>query len=163
MRKPENIKDVIRHDLCNRCGSCVGLSGGRIVFNDRTGRYLPVIREPLDKETSQLVWEACSGKGFDFPKQKVSVFGDPEGHPFIGHYKKIYTGFSKDPEIRLNAASGGIISTILIWLLEKKMIDGAVVLGMSEEEPWLTKPFIATTKEDSPQSSAEQVYHRPGQ
>lgn len=148
MRKPENIKDVIRHDLCNRCGSCVGLSGGKIVFNDRTGKYLPVIREALDNETSQLVWDACSGKGLDFPKYRMSVFGNTEGHPFIGHYKEINTGFSKDPEIRLNGASGGILSAILIWLLEKKMIDGAVVLGMSDKEPWLTKPFIATTKED---------------
>ena len=148
MRKPENIGEVIRHDLCNRCGSCVGLSGGRIVFSDRTGRCLPVIREPLDKETAELVWQACSGKGFDFPKQRVSVFGDPKGHPFIGHYRNIYIGHSTDPEIRLNGASGGILSAILIWLLEKKMIEGAVVLGMSEEEPWLTKPFIATTKGD---------------
>lgn len=148
VKRPENIKDVIRHDLCNRCGSCVGLSGGKIVFNDRTGRYLPFIREPLDGITSQVVWEACSGKGFDFPKQRVSVFGDPKGHPFIGHYKKIYIGYSKDHEIRFNAASGGIISAVLIWLLEKKMIDGAVVLGMSESEPWLAQPFIATTKEE---------------
>ena len=148
MKKPENINDVIRHDLCNRCGSCVGLSGGRIVFNDRTGSYLPVIREPLDKATSTLVWDACSGKGFDFPKYREAVFGDPVGHPLIGHFNKIRTGFSKDPEVRLNGASGGIISAILIWLLEKKMIDGAVVLGMSDTEPWLPVPFIATTKED---------------
>jgi coenzyme F420 hydrogenase subunit beta len=148
VRKPENIEDVIRYDLCNRCGSCIGLSGGKITFSNRTGRYLPVITEPLDPATSKLVWQACSGKGFDFPVQKVSVFGDPKGHAYIGHYQAIYTGFSTDPEIRLNAASGGIISAVLIFLLEKKMIDGAVVLGMSEKEPWLTKPFIATTKED---------------
>jgi coenzyme F420 hydrogenase subunit beta len=146
VKKAGNIEEVVRHDLCNRCGSCVGLSGGKIAFTDRTGRYLPVIREPLDKATSQLTWEACSGKGFNFPAQRVSVFGDPRGHPLIGHYLKIYTGFSKDPEIRLNAASGGILSAILIWLLEKKKIDGAVVLGMSATEPWLTRPFIATTK-----------------
>ena len=48
VKKPETINDVIRHDLCNRCGSCVGLSGGKIVFEDRTGKYLPVIKEPLD-------------------------------------------------------------------------------------------------------------------
>jgi coenzyme F420 hydrogenase subunit beta len=148
VKRPEKIQDVIRHDLCNRCGSCVGLSDGKIIFGDRTGRYLPVIKEPLDEATSQLAWQACSGKGFNFPAQRISVFGDPSGHPFIGHYREIYTGFSSDPEIRLNAASGGILSAILIWLLEKRMIDGAVVLGMSEEEPWLTKAFIATTRKD---------------
>lgn len=148
MRKPENINEVIRHDLCNRCGSCAGLSRGRIVFGDRTGSYLPVIREPIDKETATLVWQACSGKGFDFPWQRKAIFGDTGGHPFIGHYKKIYIGCATDPQIRLNGASGGIISAVLTWLLEKKMIDGAVVLGMSEEKPWLAKPLIATTREE---------------
>lgn len=148
MRKPENIKDVIRHGLCNRCGSCVGLSKGKIVFEDRTGKYLPVLREPLDAEAEKLIWHACSGKGFDFPAQKLSVFGESGGHIYTGHYQQIYIGFATDPEVRRNAASGGIISAILIWLLETGKIDGAVVLGMSEQEPWLTKPFIARSKQD---------------
>lgn len=147
MRKPENIRDVINNDLCNRCGSCVGLSGGRVVFQDRTGDYIPVIREPLDKETEETIWKACSGNGFDFPKQRVSVFGDSKGHSYIGHYQQLHIGYATDPDIRRNSASGGILSAILVWLLENKMIDGAVVLGMSETEPWLTKPVIATTKE----------------
>jgi coenzyme F420 hydrogenase subunit beta len=148
VKRPEKIEDVIRHDLCNRCGSCVGLSAGKIAFSDRTGKYVPVIHKPMDKETSGIIWHACSGKGFSFPEQRVSVFGDPEGHPYLGHYQKIYTGYSNDPEIRLGSASGGILSSVLTWLLEKKMIDGAVVLGMSEKEPWLTRPFIATTAEE---------------
>jgi coenzyme F420 hydrogenase subunit beta len=147
VRRPENLKDVIRYGLCNRCGSCAGLSGGSIIFSDRTGRCLPIIKEPLDAATSKVIWQACSGKGFNFPGQRISVFGNPEGHPFIGHYRKIRTGYSTDPGIRLNAASGGVLSAVLIWLLEKKMIDGAVVLGMSEDEPWLAKPYIAMTKE----------------
>ncbi len=148
MRKPENLSDVIRHGLCNRCGSCAGLSDGKIVFEDRTGKYLPVVKEMPDEAAMKLIWDACSGKGFDFPAQRASVFGDSEGHSYIGHYRNIYIGHATDPEIRLNAASGGILSAILIWLLEKKLIDGAVVLGMSEKEPWLTKPFIATTREE---------------
>ena len=148
MRRPENIQEVIRYDLCNRCGSCVGLSGGKIVFEDRTGRYLPVIREPLDPETEKTVWGACSGKGYDFPTQRSAVFGDESGHPYIGHYQQIYIGYAKNPEVRLQAASGGIISSILIWLLETKKIAGAVVLGMSDTEPWLTQPFIATTRQE---------------
>ena len=147
MKRPRNIEDVIRHDLCNRCGSCVGLSGGRIVFEDREGSYLPRILEPLDKETEELVWHACSGKGFDFPRQKVSVFGDPRG------VRQHYIGYAIDPDVRLNAASGGILSAVLIWLLEKDMIDGAVVLGMSEDQPWLTRPFIATRREEIMQAA----------
>lgn len=148
MRKPESIHDVIRHDLCNRCGSCVGLSGGRIVFGDRTGKYLPVLPGDLDEDIQKLAWEACSGRGFDFPAFREHIYGSRDANPYTGHYLSISIGHATDESIRRNAGSGGILSAVLIWLLEKKLIDGAVVTGMSEQEPWLTRPFIATTREE---------------
>lgn len=127
----------------------MGLSKGKIVFGDRLESYLPVIQEPLDEKEEELLFSACSGKGFDFPAGRKRIYGEEsQHHSFIGAYRNIYIGFSKDEEIRRNSASGGIITSVLIWMLEKKKIDGAVVLGMSKEEPWLTRPFIATSKEE---------------
>ncbi len=101
----------------------------------------------------KLIWNACPGKGFDFPRQRERIFGTPEAHPYIGHYRKIYIGHAVDEVVRRNSASGGILSAILIWLLEKKLIDGVVVTGMSDDEPWLTRPFIATTAEEIMQAA----------
>lgn len=126
----------------------MGLSGGKIVFEDRLGRYLPSIKTPLTREEQKLVFEACSGKGFDFPAERIRIFKEAKHHSFIGAYRNIYIGNSTDEAIRRNSASGGIISSILVWLLEKGMVDGAVVLGMSKLEPWLAQPYIATTKEE---------------
>lgn len=148
MKRAIDIQQVVRHDLCNRCGSCVGLSNGSIGFSDRVGKYLPYFRQPLDQATSELVWKACSGKGFSFPQQRKAIFGTEDANLFTGHYRNMYIGHAKDESIRRNSGSGGILSAILIWLLEKKIIDGAVVTGMSETEPWLTQPFIATSKEE---------------
>ena len=149
VRKVANIKQVINSGLCNRCGSCVGLSRGKIVFGDRTGKYLPEIKERLTPEEEELVFAACSGKGFDFPEERNKIFGEntPE-HIYTGAYRSIFIGHSTDEQIRSLSASGGIISAVLVWLLEKGEIDGAVVLGMSEKEPWLTRPFIATSREE---------------
>jgi len=146
VKKATDIHQVIRHGLCNRCGSCVGLSNGKITFSDRTGKYIPVIGEPIDDDTSKIIWHACSGKGFDFPEQRRIVFGSEQANLFTGHYRNIYIGFATDEAIRLNSGSGGFISAILIWMLEKKMIEGAVVTRMSAKEPWLAESFIATTK-----------------
>lgn len=147
VKEIDNLKTVIRKGLCNRCGTCVGLSAGTIQFLDRTGMYLPqVIKEP-DDDLSKKILDTCPGKGFDFQHYRDTIFpSDNNFHPYIGSYKWIYTGYSQDEEIRNVAASGGIISAILIWLLDKKMIDGAVVLGMSESEPWMNRPFIAKTR-----------------
>jgi coenzyme F420 hydrogenase subunit beta len=149
VRKFEKIHDVISSGLCNRCGTCVGLSDGKIRFTDRTGKYLPHIENDPEGKLNKELLQYCSGKGFYFPGQSKKIFGeDAHYNVFTGAYKNIYIGHSNDESIRRLGASGGIISAILIWLLEKGRIDGAVVLGMSEEEPWLTKPFIATSTEE---------------
>jgi coenzyme F420 hydrogenase subunit beta len=139
---------ILRNNLCNRCGTCVGLSGGKIIFEDKTGRYLPKIIGKLEGNELETIIEACSGWAFDFPGYRDLLYDKSYYHTYIGPYKNIYIGYSNDSQVRLNSASGGILSSVLIWLLEKKMIDGAVVLQMSDEKPWLTEPVIATNKGD---------------
>jgi coenzyme F420 hydrogenase subunit beta len=145
----DNLRSVIRHNLCNRCGSCVGLSNGSIRFGDRTGKYLPEIISEPDDATAELIWKACPGKEFSFPEFRSQFYpSDTPFHVYTGPYKQISIGYSTDPVIRRTSASGGALSAILIFLLEKKMIDGAVVTAMSPTEPWLSQPFIATSREE---------------
>lgn len=133
-------------ELCNRCGSCVGLSGGKIVFEDREGRYLPKQIGEVDEATAARMWTACPGKDFSFPEHNSHFYPDaPHFHEYTGSYHNIYIGYSLDEKVRRNAASGGIISAVLIYLLEKERIHGVVTLRMSHEKPWLSEPFIATT------------------
>jgi len=140
------LREVISHNLCNRCGSCVGLSQGKIVFSDKTGNYLPKIIRETDEKTSDLIWQACAGKEFDFPGFRNKIYtSQTPFHVYTGPYQSISIGYARNDEVRKQGASGGILSAVLIWLLENKMIDGAVVTGMSETEPWLSKSFIATT------------------
>ncbi|MEE4255687.1 MAG: Coenzyme F420 hydrogenase/dehydrogenase, beta subunit C-terminal domain [Bacteroidales bacterium] len=149
MKKAKNIQDVVRSGLCNRCGTCVGLSGGKISFSDRTKKFVPVVSRELDEAENRKLLQFCSGNAFNFPEQNERIYGKESHHNiFTGTYRNIYIGNCTDEEIRRNGASGGILSAVLTWLLEKGKIDGAVVVGMSEEEPWLTRPFIATTKEE---------------
>jgi coenzyme F420 hydrogenase subunit beta len=139
----------MRSHLCNRCGSCVGLSNGTIQFKDKIGEYRPVLKGSLSDEVADRIWNACAGGEFDFLHHNRTIYGgNAKYDPFTGVYKSISIGFVNDEDIRRNSASGGILTNVLIWLLEKKRIDGAVVLGMSESEPWLTKPFIAKSKEE---------------
>ncbi len=149
VKKFNKIQDIVRSGLCNRCGTCVGLSEGRIRFSERTKKFVPIVEKDLDPAINAELLKYCSGKGFNFPEQNRRIYGNEAKHNiFTGTYQHIYIGHCKDETIRRTGASGGILSSILIWLLEKKWIDGAVVVGMSDDEPWLTRPFIATTKED---------------
>lgn len=136
-------------ELCNRCGSCVGLSYGKIIFNDKEGKYLPKVIADIDDAMADRLWTACTGQYFNFPHfRQISFEGAPHFHTYTGAYENIYIGHTNDEEVRRKAASGGILSAILIYLLEKKLIDGAVVLRMSPTIPWLSEPHIATSKEE---------------
>lgn len=149
MKNTDTFRQIVKGGLCNRCGSCVGLSGGKIVFSEKEGRYLPHIIEEPGEAVMQLILKVCSGKGFDFPANNQRIFGEENAfHTYTGSYKSISIGYASDDATRQRAASGGIISAMLIFLLRKGLIQGAVVLGMSKQKPWLTEPFIATTAEE---------------
>lgn len=139
----------MKSELCNRCGSCVGLSDGKIIFENKEGKYLPVMTSEIDDPLADRIWTACTGQDFNFPHYRKVFFGETKNfHTYTGPYENIYIGHTNDEEVRRKAASGGILSSVLIYLLEKKLIDGAVVLRMSPTIPWLSEPHIATTKEE---------------
>jgi len=142
----EKLARIMKSDLCNRCGSCVGLSGGTVVFKDREGGYRPVITGNPDEATIDSMLHACAGRDFDFPQFRQAFFSEtPSFHTYTGPYNGIFIAHSNNDKIRQAGASGGMITAILLYLLDKKLIDGAVVTGMSETSPWLAQSYIATT------------------
>ena len=145
----DKLQKVMNSHLCNRCGSCVGLSDGKIIFTDRVGKYIPVIKDKISEDEADRIWTACAGQEFNFPKYNKIFFNNSIHYNiYTGSFNNIYIAHANDEGVRKNSASGGIISAILIYLLEKGIINGVITLGMSHSEPWLTKPFIATTKEE---------------
>lgn len=145
----DKLKYIMKSDLCTRCGSCVGLSNGKIVFTDREGDYRPIVLEEPDGTQADRLLHACPGGEFNFPDYRKLIYPDSKNfHLYLGPVNSVSIGYSLDPEIRLKGASGGILSSILIWLLKSGKIDGAVVTGMWKEQPWLTKSFIATTPDE---------------
>lgn len=145
----ELLKQTINNGLCNRCGSCVALSEGAIEFCDREGQYIPRIIGELSDDKSKLINQVCTGRHFDFPYYRRKVFGENAQHnPYIGVHRSLFVGYSTDDTIRNVAASGGIISAVLIHLLDREVIDGAIVLRMSKQYPWRCEPFIATNRQE---------------
>jgi coenzyme F420 hydrogenase subunit beta len=148
-KSKQELKRIMGSALCNRCGTCVALSEGKIAFRGKEKKYRPRILGELSGAEADRILNACAGKSFSFPEYRAHFYPDPARyHPYIGPYEDLFIGHSTDPEVRRNAGSGGILSAVLIYLLDQKMINGAIVTGMSAEKPWLTKAFIATTREE---------------
>ncbi|MCD6195026.1 Coenzyme F420 hydrogenase/dehydrogenase, beta subunit C-terminal domain [bacterium] len=66
--------------------------------------------------------------------------------PLIGPYQAVYLGRSKNKKILQISTSGGVVTTLLIYLLQTKKITGAIVTTTNKNKPWLPKPIIAFSK-----------------
>ncbi|MGO9115719.1 MAG: coenzyme F420 hydrogenase/dehydrogenase beta subunit N-terminal domain-containing protein [Thermoguttaceae bacterium] len=138
-------EEVIRPGLCNRCGTCVGLSEGKLEFEEPDGRCLPRNLGPV--ALPSVSYEACPQVHASYPVMNRAVFGDASAaNPFFGHYRRILVTHSTDDCIRRSAASGGALSAVLIHLLESKRITGAVALAMDPNVPWRSVPVIARSR-----------------
>jgi coenzyme F420-reducing hydrogenase beta subunit len=66
----------------------------------------------------------------------------------VGTFKSVYVGYSKNKDIHASGQSGGSISALLIYMLEKNMIDGAIVVRWNKTDCLRPEMFIAKTKEE---------------
>ncbi len=146
-----NVCTIVKDGLCTSCGICRGACHlGCISFEYGQERNVPVV------DTRKCVncgrcYEVCPGKGTQLKAMGKSLYGSQEKiqeNNVCGYWLSAYTGHSADKEIRYHSSSGGMVTSFLIYLLEKQMIDGALVVGYNKNNPIEPEPYIATTKEE---------------
>lgn len=149
--------DVIDADLCTHCGTCVGLSKGRLQMQSTPAGPLPVKVNEEKINLSPLAYEACPGKGISYPESYVKFFGELPKNWLIGPYRRVFVGYSSVPDIRRGGASGGVITQTLVYMLKQGEIDGAIVVRQGEPKPWQAEPIIARSADDI-LASSQSVY-----
>lgn len=70
---------------------------------------------------------------------------EADGKRLIGKFINCYLGHAENKYIRWAASSGGAVTSILMFMLEEKMVDGALVVKMDGLEPTF---FIARNPKD---------------
>lgn len=144
------IDSIVGDGLCTGCGTCIGICPKEAITltnNKAKGIYLP----KRDREKCNLCgvcYAVCPGYSVDRKKLNMMVFSKEPDDVLLGNYINCYTGHTNDYNIRYNAASGGLVTQFLIFALEEKIIDGALVTSMKRENPLEPEPFIARTREE---------------
>ncbi len=146
----QNVGEIVKEGLCTSCGICQGAcKNGSITFRYGKEFNVPCVNSDSCVHCG-LCYEICPGKGEKLVEKGQVLFenGGAVYNKYCGYHLSSYTGYSNDEEIRYHSASGGMVTSFLIYLLEKKIIDGALVVGFKSDEPCVPEPFIATTKDD---------------
>lgn len=133
---------VIEEDRCIQCGTCVAACPSDSIGIGEDG--LPKLVKMCTG--CSLCWDMCPRGGLRYERQwkitggedNVSGAGDP------------ITEFSATVEEnwRENTQDGGLVTSILIHLLEADEIDGALIATESDEDARKAESFLATTPKE---------------
>ncbi|WP_370005317.1 Coenzyme F420 hydrogenase/dehydrogenase, beta subunit C-terminal domain [Methanothermobacter sp. KEPCO 2] len=136
-------------DLCTGCGTCTALCPPRALemrVNEKKGVYEPVLTGECND--CGVCLRVCPGLGVDFRKLNMEIFGREPDDILLGNYEACYVAHSTDEKLRYDSSSGGMVTQVLLYLLEEGLIDGALVTRMNPEKPLEPEPFIARTPEE---------------
>ena len=118
---------VIEHcrNYCIGCGLCK--SEQKVSFlTDENGYEKPNFRDG-DRRIEEFLKSVCpvTGSQYDFLNSN-SIWGE---------MINAYAGYSCDNQIRKAASSGGVITSLLIYLLESGKVDAVLQVKADENNP----------------------------
>lgn len=146
-----NVNYIVKQNLCTSCGICAGVCSKKcITFKYGKERNTPVVDDEKCVQCG-LCYNVCPGKGIKLCATGKELFQKDESvkwNKYCGFWKESFTGHSSDEFIRFHSASGGLVTSFLLYLLKKKIIDGALVVKFKKDAPFVSEPFIATTEEE---------------
>jgi len=134
------VKEVIRTGVCTNCGTCAAICN--------VLEWDSLIEEP------RLVGQ-CSGCGICY-NQCPRTITDPE--KLIGPFKTGYVTKSGIPDV-IGGQDGGTVTSILCYLFDEKLIDGAVVTKKAPNRPWVPMPQLISTKEGAIEAAGSIYSH----
>ncbi|WP_227779095.1 Coenzyme F420 hydrogenase/dehydrogenase, beta subunit C-terminal domain [Haladaptatus pallidirubidus] len=133
---------VIQEDRCIQCGTCVAAcpSDSIGIGDDDLPKLVKMCTG------CSLCWDFCPRGGLRYERQWKITGGDDNvsgaGDPITEFSAKVTDDW------REHSQDGGVVTSILIHLLEAGEIDGALIATESDEEPWKAESFLATSREE---------------
>lgn len=137
--------EVIEEGRCTYCGACVSACP---LFHLKWIDGKP--KRPEKKaacEDCEVCYHACYRTVFDKEAIEEEIFGRRRKEDEdIGIHRRVIAAKVIDERIHEKAQDGGVVTAILLHLLEEKEIDGATLTGRTEE--WMPLPLVAKSKEE---------------
>ncbi|MFH1636185.1 MAG: Coenzyme F420 hydrogenase/dehydrogenase, beta subunit C-terminal domain [Chloroflexota bacterium] len=142
-----NVEQVYTAGLCTQCGTCAAIcphGAIKMEWDGESGYVLSVDSENC--QSCGLCYDICPGHSVDFKGLSDRFLGAGTDHLRIGRYTSCQVGHAIEKTVRWSAASGGIVTALLIAALRNGAIDGAVVTRMDPDSPLEPQTFLATTE-----------------
>lgn len=122
-------------EYCSGCGLCKSLNGVNFYTNEKGFVY-----PHLSDNDYDLCKYVCPASGYALKR-----YADGS---IWGAIKTSWLGWSTDEDIRFKASSGGVITSLCIYLIEHNIVDGILQIKKDPQNPTKTINILSRTRED---------------
>ncbi len=147
----KDFSDIKARYTCHFCGACVVVCPTQCLQPATPGNE-KIIWEMERCICCSLCFKVCPGREVDYHQLDKRMFPPGKnGYQYdseMGNFLTNYIGYSQWEDIRRRGSSGGVATTMLLYLLERKEIDGAIVVGFKKEEPWLPETKLYRSRQE---------------
>jgi coenzyme F420 hydrogenase subunit beta len=137
--------EVVRTGLCMYCGTCIASCPVNILHYTEDEK--PTIKGIC--VLCELCYYSCPRVELPFNEYEEKIFGRTrEPGETLGIVRRAYLARSRDSEILKVAQDGGVVSAVLIYALERGLIDVAAVTASDPGNPLKPIPILASSREE---------------
>ncbi len=142
------IKEVHEKGICQECGGCTSFCSA--TFENVIGFKEPFSPPEYINKDDCLECGICyylcpQTHILDDDLNKTYKFTDFSSMP-LGQIDKVYSCQTNDPEFLKYGTDGGVVNTIINYLLENKIVDGAIVAKF--DAPFSRESMFADNKDE---------------
>ncbi len=136
-------REVIDRGLCGKCGGCYSFcSAGELNALEIGENGLPRFSDEEKCLKCGICYLICP---------QISVLSDDlkarfQWKPPIGRYQRITSSRTRDPKVMKVCTDGGVVTSLLLYLLDHHLIDGAIV--SKKKGPFAREATIAFTRDE---------------
>lgn len=143
----EQLVRIVGDSMCIGCGACQSIAGAegiRMEIDDR-GDLQPVITGSLSSATMDRVLRVCPGTRVEGLPENL-VRDDSHYDEVWGVWRQIALAWAAEPAVRHLGSTGGLLTALALYLLERGKVDFIVHARASANNPTFGERTISRTR-----------------
>jgi len=147
----ENINDVVASQLCLGCGACQPACPSQAIelFDVFDEGIRPVAQSPTECGNCMACVEVCPGISTDFRYGVTDkkLYGEKAAKDW-GPILEIWEGHAADQNLRYKGSSGGVLTALAAYGIEKAGLHGVLHTGQDPNDPSRNSTRLSRSRSD---------------
>ncbi len=150
----QRLEQIVQHGMCIGCGLCESIATSAKVQMQvlLSGFDYPVAKAALDHAAMDKITAVCPGTRVEGLPAALVDDGTQQDDVW-GAWRSMYYVHSAEPDVRHQAATGGQLTALALYLLEEKRVDFILHAKAHSEHPSFGEATISRNRADVLQAS----------